>query len=40
PAGYGILKDSFGGDGFNPLGLLKGALFPTFIAILCFLNLP
>jgi len=40
PAGYGILKDSFGGDGFNPLGLLKGALFPTFIAILCFLILP
>lgn len=40
PAGYGILKDSFGQDGFSPLGLLKGALFPTFIAILCFLILP
>ena len=36
PAGYGILKDSFGADGISPLGLLKGALFPTFIAILCF----
>ncbi len=36
PAGYGILKDSFGPDGISPLGLLKGALFPTFIAILCF----
>jgi hypothetical protein len=40
PAGYGILKDSFGTDGISPLGLLKGALFPTFIAILCFELLP
>lgn len=40
PAGYGILKDSFGADGISPLGLLKGALFPTFIAILCFELLP
>lgn len=40
PAGYGILKDSFGEDGISPLGLLKGALFPTFIAILCFELLP
>ncbi len=40
PAGYGILKDSFGKEGINPLGLLKGALFPTFVAILCFLILP
>jgi len=36
PAGYGILKDSFGKDGISPLGILKGALFPTLIAILCF----
>ena len=40
PAGYGILKDSFGKDGISPLGLLKGALFPTAIAILCFELLP
>ncbi|MCM2351064.1 MAG: putative Na+/H+ antiporter [Bacteriovoracaceae bacterium] len=40
PAGYGILKDSFGADGISPLGLLKGALFPTAIAILCFEILP
>jgi hypothetical protein len=40
PAGYGILKDSFGSDGISPLGLLKGALYPTFIAILCFELLP
>lgn len=40
PAGYGILKDSFGKDGISPIGLLKGALFPTFVAILCFLLLP
>jgi hypothetical protein len=40
PAGYGILKDSFGKDGISPMGLLKGALFPTLIAILCFELLP
>jgi len=39
PAGYGILKDTFNG-GISPLGLLKGALFPTLIAILCFELLP
>jgi hypothetical protein len=40
PAGYGILKDSFGADGISPLGLLKGALFPTAVAIFCFIFLP
>ena len=40
PAGFGILKDSFGPNGITPLGLLKGALYPTFIAILCFEFLP
>jgi hypothetical protein len=40
PAGYGILKDSFGAEGISPLGLLKGALFPTAVAILCFELLP
>lgn len=36
PAGYGILNKSFGEDGISPLGLLKGSLFPTFVAIVCF----
>lgn len=40
PAGYGILKDSFGADGISPMGLLKGALFPTAVAIICFIFLP
>lgn len=40
PAGYGILKDSFGEDGISPMGLLKGALYPTLIAIICFELLP
>jgi hypothetical protein len=40
PAGFGILKDSFGENGITPSGLLKGALFPTFVAIICFEILP
>jgi hypothetical protein len=40
PAGYGILKDSFGADGISPLKLLAGALFPTVIALICFEFLP
>jgi hypothetical protein len=36
PAGFGILKESFGEDGISPLGLLKSALLPTGIALLCF----
>lgn len=40
PAGYGILKDSFGEKGITPVGLLLGALYPTFVAILCFELLP
>ncbi len=40
PAGFGILKASFGKDGINPLGLLKAALFPTFIALLMLYILP
>lgn len=40
PAGFGILKDSFGENGITPGGLLLGALYPTFIAILCFEFLP
>lgn len=40
PAGYGILKENFEGGNISPLGLLKGALFPTAVAILCFEILP
>ena len=40
PAGFGILKGSFGDEGISPLGLLKSALFPTFICILAFVFLP
>lgn len=40
PAGFGILKESFGKDGISPGGLFMGALFPTFVAILCFELLP
>ncbi len=36
PAGYGILKDSFGEKGISPLGLLAGALPATMVAIICF----
>ena len=35
PAGFGILKDSFGKDGISPAGLLKASLMPTVIAMLC-----
>lgn len=40
PAGFGILKGSFGEDGINPLGLLVAALPPTFLALLFFGILP
>jgi len=40
PAGFGILKDTFGPKGITPGGLLMGALFPTFVAILAFVFLP
>lgn len=40
PAGFGILKDSFGPNGISPLGLFAAALPPTFVAILAFLLLP
>lgn len=39
PAGYGILNKSFEG-GISPLGLLKAALLPTAVAIICFEVLP
>ena len=40
PAGYGILKENFEGGNISPFGLLKGALFPTVVAIICFEILP
>lgn len=40
PAGFGILKSSFGEEGISPLGLLVGSLFPTGIVILCMKLLP
>lgn len=40
PAGFGILKASFGRSGISPLGLLAGAVLPTVLACLCFQLLP
>src|SRR5690606_36953396 len=37
PAGYGLLRESFGQDGISPLGLFLGALPYTFLAALAFL---
>jgi Na+/H+ antiporter NhaD/arsenite permease-like protein len=36
PAGQSLLKKYFD-NGVSPVGLLKSALFPTLIAVLCFL---
>lgn len=36
PAGFGILKGNFGKEGISPIGLLKSALFPTAVALICF----
>ena len=42
PAGFGILKDSFGKDGISPVGLLKNSILPTIVAMAClwFLGAP
>jgi hypothetical protein len=40
PAGFGILKDSFGENGISPLSLFVAALPPTIVAMLAFLLLP
>lgn len=40
PAGFGILKGTFGEKGISPLGLLMGALGPTIIAMICLQVLP
>ncbi|MCB9072221.1 MAG: putative Na+/H+ antiporter [Bdellovibrionaceae bacterium] len=40
PAGYGILKGHFEDGDINPLYLFVGALFPTLVAICCFMLFP
>ncbi|MAW08082.1 MAG: hypothetical protein CME61_07355 [Halobacteriovoraceae bacterium] len=40
PAGFGILKKSFGKAGINPLKLFLGALGPTIVVLLCFQLFP
>lgn len=40
PAGFGILKGSFGDEGISPIGLLTGALAPTAIVMVCLWFLP
>ncbi|MBC7715041.1 MAG: putative Na+/H+ antiporter [Rhizobacter sp.] len=40
PAGFGILKETFGDDGINPLKLFIYALVPTIIGVLCLFLLP
>ena len=40
PAGFGILKGSFGDDGINPMGLLAAAIPPTLVALIAFALLP
>ncbi len=40
PAGFGILKGSFGEDGISPGGLLAGAIGPTILAMICFWLIP
>jgi hypothetical protein len=40
PAGFSILKDSFGPEGINPVKLFLGALIPTLIAMSCLWLLP
>ena len=40
PAGFGILKSSFGDEGINPLKLLLAALFPTFVNLILMQVLP
>ncbi|MCB9726990.1 MAG: putative Na+/H+ antiporter [Deltaproteobacteria bacterium] len=40
PAGYGILRPSFGEDGISPLGLLLAALPATLVAMACLWFLP
>ncbi len=40
PAGFGILKSSFGSEGISPTGLFLAALAPTAVAMACLWFLP
>lgn len=40
PAGFAILRESFGPEGISPLGLALAALAPTLIAMACLWFLP
>lgn len=40
PAGFGILRSSFGAEGISPVGLLIHAIPPTLVAMACFWFLP
>ena len=40
PAGFAILRESFGPEGISPSRLFLGALVPTLIALACFWWLP
>jgi len=40
PAGFSILRDSFGPEGISPAGLFAGAAIPTLIAMACLWWLP
>ena len=40
PAGFGILKSSFGEEGISPMGLLLAALAPTAVVCVCLWFLP
>lgn len=40
PAGYGILKTTFDDESISALGILKGAIIPTIVSLLCFGFLP
>jgi len=40
PAGFGILKGSFGKDGISPVGLLLGAIGPTILVMIIMELLP
>jgi hypothetical protein len=40
PAGFSILRESFGPEGISPAGLALGALVPTLVAMACLWWLP
>lgn len=40
PAGYKILKVTFHNENISPLDILKSAILPTIISLLCFVILP